>query len=280
MGAGGDVILHRLDQQRQQGHGTLLVTLAGNQQGLLAGLNAARLAGGGRPDVTLARTEAYIGVLIDDLVTRGVTEPYRMFTSRAEYRLRLRADNADLRLTALGETLGCVSPERAAVFPERRDALADGEALLMALEATPSQLTRHGLAVKRDGVRRSAYELLSRPDLDPHRLAALWPEIANLPDPVLTHLATESRYASYLERQDADIRAYQRDERLRLPADLDYDAVGGLSNETRERLKAARPATLGAAGRLPGMTPAALVALLAHVRRRGPAEPELAHSAA
>ncbi|MEM7225054.1 MAG: tRNA uridine-5-carboxymethylaminomethyl(34) synthesis enzyme MnmG [Pseudomonadota bacterium] len=236
-------------------------------QGLMAGINAARMAGGAAPDVKLERTEAYIGVMIDDLVTRGVTEPYRMFTSRAEYRLRLRADNADQRLTGKGIDLGCVLRERSEVFGKKSADLAAGRGLLMSLSATPDELRRHGIPVKRDGVRRSAYELLRHNDVEPQRIAALWPEIRKISAELFEQLATDSRYASYLERQDADIQAYQRDEALILPDGLDYDAIGGLSNETRERLKTARPATLGAAGRLPGMTPAAIVALLAHVRR-------------
>ena len=218
--------------------------------------------------------------MIDDLVTRGVTEPYRMFTSRAEYRLQLRADNADLRLTPRGAALGCVSPRRSSVFARKKADLDAGRALLMALDATPTELNRHGLPIKLDGVRRSAYDLLRHRNVDHTQLAAIWPETGRISEQILEQLATDSRYASYVERQEADIRSYRRDENLRLPPDVDFDSIGGLSNETRERLKAARPTTLGAAGRLPGMTPAALVALLNHVRRTRSGETPLADSAA
>ena len=237
-------------------------------QGLMAGLNAALLAGGRAPEFRLDRVEAYTGVMIDDLVTRGVSEPYRMFTSRAEYRLRLRADNADQRLTAKGIALGCVSGRRAAAFRARMAALEAGRARLHGLSATPDALAGQGLKVKRDGVRRSAFDLLRYPEIGMTDLRALWPELAGLAPAVTAQLEIEARYAGYLERQEADVRAFRRDEALRLPVDLDYRAVAGLSNEAREVLGRARPETLGAAARLPGMTPAALVVLLGHVRRR------------
>ncbi len=238
-------------------------------QGLIAGLNAGLWAGGGRPEFRLDRSEAYIGVLIDDLVSRGVSEPYRMFTSRAEYRLRLRADNADQRLTGKGEKLGCISRRRAAAFREKMTALEAGRALLHGLSATPDALARHGMAVKRDGIRRSAFDLLRYPDVDMAALRRIWPELGEVRCDVVAQLETDARYAGYLERQDADIRAFRRDEALALPDALDYDAVAGLSNEARETLKLARPESLGAAARLSGITPAALVALLAHVKRPG-----------
>ncbi len=237
-------------------------------QGLIAGLNAGLSAAGARPNFRLDRAEAYIGVLIDDLVSRGVSEPYRMFTSRAEYRLRLRADNADQRLTAKGEKLGCVSLRRAAVFREKMAALEAGRALLHGLCATPDALARRGMSVKRDGVRRSAFDLLRYPDLDMAALRQIWPELGAVRADVVSQLETEARYAGYLERQEADVRAFRRDERLALPQTLDYDAVAGLSNEARDILKQARPESLGAAARLSGVTPAALLALLAHVRRQ------------
>jgi len=236
-------------------------------QGLVAGANAALQAGEAARSFVPDRTEAYIGVLVDDLVTRGVTEPYRMFTSRAEYRLRLRADNADERLTERGEAVGLVGAARAARYRARAQALAEGRARLEALVATPSELARAGFHVKQDGVRRTAFELLRFPGIDVAALARLWPELSALPKDVAERLATDAQYAAYLERQEADIRAFRRDEALALPPDLDYGAVPSLSNEVREKLSAARPATLGAAARIPGVTPAALVALLRYVRR-------------
>jgi len=230
-------------------------------QGLAAGLNAAGAA------VVFDRAEAYIGVLIDDLVTRGADEPYRMFTSRAEYRLSLRVDNADLRLTGRGMALGCVGPERARRFEARRRALAAAEAQLRALGGSPEALAAHGFRVNADGRRRSAFDLLGYRGVDWAQLAAAWPELARIPAAIADQLAIDAVYAAYLERQAADIRAYRKDEALRLPEHLDYAAVRGLSNEAREKLAAARPATLGAAGRMPGITPAAVTLLLRHVQR-------------
>jgi tRNA uridine 5-carboxymethylaminomethyl modification enzyme len=238
-------------------------------QGLVAGLNAALTAGGAAPFV-LDRAEAYIGVMIDDLVVQGVTEPYRMFTSRAEYRLSLRADNADQRLTGKGIALGCVSGERAAVIAAKRAALDAARARLAALRATPSQLKSLGFAVNQDGERRCAAQLLAYPDVDMARLAAVWPDLRAIKPDIALQMEIESRYAGYLSRQEADIRAFRKDEALALPRELDFGLIGGLSAELREKLSAARPATLGAAARIPGITPAALTALLRHVRR--PAE--------
>jgi tRNA uridine 5-carboxymethylaminomethyl modification enzyme len=238
-------------------------------QGLIAGINAALRAGGGDRPFTLDRAEAYIGVLIDDLVTRGTNEPYRMFTSRAEYRLVLRADNADLRLTPRGLAVGCVGRERRSHFEAKSAALEDGRRVMHQLSATPKALKERGIVVNQDGVRRDAFALLSQPDLSWAGLCALWPELAGLRQDVAQQLEIEGRYAGYLARQMADIAAFRRDEELILAADLDYGEVGGLSTEVRLKLAAARPETLGAAGRIPGVTPAALTALLAHVRRRG-----------
>jgi tRNA uridine 5-carboxymethylaminomethyl modification enzyme len=236
-------------------------------QGLVAGLNAA-LAASGAEALALDRASSYIGVLIDDLVTRGTSEPYRMFTSRAEYRLLLRADNADQRLTALGEALGCVGAERAAAFSRKRVALEEGRALLRRLAMTPSALRARGFAVNADGVPRSAAELLGYPGIDMAALARLWPELAAIPPEIVEQLEIDARYAGYIERQEEDIRAFRRDEALCLPRDLDYDAVGSLSSEVRAKLRSAQPETLGAAARVSGVTPAALVALLRFVRRR------------
>jgi tRNA uridine 5-carboxymethylaminomethyl modification enzyme len=235
-------------------------------QGLVAGLNAARAAAGQDPAV-FGRDEAYIGVMIDDLVTRGVTEPYRMFTSRAEFRLRLRADNADQRLTARGVALGCVGSERAAVFARKAEALSEARALAHSLTLTPPEARRAGFQVNLDGQRRDLIQLLAYPAIGLDDLGALWPALAAWPAEVREQIEIDAAYAGYLDRQDADVAAFRRDEALALPAHLDYAAVGGLSHEARERLAAVRPATLGQAARIEGVTPGALTALLAHVRR-------------
>ena len=235
-------------------------------QGLIAGLNAA-LAVAGTAPFTLDRAEAFIGVMIDDLVTRGTVEPYRMFTSRAEYRLSLRADNADLRLTGRGVALGCVADRRRAAVVRKAAALKAARRTVRARTITPSAARRAGLTVNLDGVARSAHDLLAYPGVDVARLTAIWPELGALPAAVAEQLEIEARYAAYLGRQEADIRAFRRDETLALPEALDYRAVGSLSNEVYEKLAAARPATLGAASRIPGVTPAALTALLRYVQR-------------
>ena len=237
-------------------------------QGLMAGLNAAARAGGAREPIRIDRAEGYIGVLIDDLITRGVSEPYRMFTSRAEYRLLLRADNADQRLTARGEAIGCVGPDRARAFQDKLAALEAGRALAHACSLTPSAAAQHGLAVNLDGRRRDAIELLAYPNIHFEHLARIWPHLQALPHAVIEQLEIEALYAGYLDRQEADVAAFRRDENLSLPIDLDYLRVGGLSNEVREKLANARPATLGQAGRIEGVTPGAMTALLAHVKRQ------------
>jgi tRNA uridine 5-carboxymethylaminomethyl modification enzyme len=236
-------------------------------QGLIAGLNAALKAGGGRRDFVLSRTDAYIGVMIDDLVTRGVAEPYRMFTSRAEYRLRLRADNADTRLTPLGIALGCAGAERAASFTAKSAAIEDGRALLAGLSATPDAAVAKGLAMSRDGRRRSAFELLAFREMTVDRLRALWPELARLAPAIASQLEIDARYDIYLRRQDADIEAYRKDEAIALPDALDYRAIAGLSTELRQKLELSRPASLAQAARIDGMTPAALMLLLANVKK-------------
>jgi tRNA uridine 5-carboxymethylaminomethyl modification enzyme len=236
-------------------------------QGLVAGLNAARAASGAEP-AAFARDEAYIGVMIDDLVTRGVTEPYRMFTSRAEFRLTLRADNADQRLTAKGIALGVVGEGRATAFNAKAAALAAARAEAASLTLTPAAAARAGLPVKADGQRRNLTELLAYPTIGFEDLGALWPQILDWPAAVREQIEIDASYAGYLDRQAADAAAFRKDEDLRLPADLDYAAVGGLSNEVRGKLAAVRPLTLGQAARIEGVTPGALTALLAHVRRR------------
>lgn len=237
-------------------------------QGLVAGLNAARRAGGS-DGVIFDRAEGFIGVMIDDLVTRGTAEPYRMFTSRAEYRLLLRADNADQRLTPKGIELGCVGSEREEAFQLKKESLAHWRGRLCAAVASPTVLAAHGVEVNRDGVARSAFDLLNRPGVDLERVASIWPELAEIGPDNAAQLEIEALYAPYLERQQADIAAFRRDENLGLDGDLDYRAINGLSNEVRDKLTQVRPATLGQAARISGVTPAALTLLLAYVRRRG-----------
>jgi tRNA uridine 5-carboxymethylaminomethyl modification enzyme len=236
-------------------------------QGLVAGLNAALAASGVEP-LVLDRADAYIGVLIDDLVAHGTSEPYRMFTSRAEYRLTLRADNADQRLTPIGLQLGCIGCAREQRFAAKIAALAAARRQLAELRMTPPALQRHGLTVNEDGITRSAAELLAYPGIELTRLARIWPELASVMPEIAEQLEIDARYAGYLERQERDIASFRRDEALLLPDDLDYRSVGSLSREICDKLAAARPATLGAAARISGVTPAALVALLQHVRRR------------
>ena len=240
-------------------------------QGLVAGINAALVASGSDQPFTIDRAEGYIGVMIDDLVTLGTNEPYRMFTSRAEYRLLLRADNADQRLTPRGLAVGCVAGARADCFTRYLSALEEARALMASLSATPTELTRHGLPVNQDGVRRTATDLLRYPAISLTDLTRLWPVLQGLPPTIAEQLEIDGKYAGYLGRQEGDIRAYRKDEALVLPNDLDVDAIGSLSTEVRQKLRAARPSTLGAAARIPGMTPAALVTLLRHVKRRPPA---------
>ena len=235
-------------------------------QGLVAGLNAARSASGADP-VILGRDEAYIGVMIDDLVTRGVTEPYRMFTSRAEFRLTLRADNADQRLSGRGIELGCVGSDRAKMFHVKQSALTEARARAAELNLTPNEANRLGLKVKADGARRNLLHLLARPDIDFGDLIPVWPELAAWAPEVREQVEIDAAYAGYLDRQAVDAQAFRSEEALALPAGLDFAAIGGLSNEVREKLTRVQPATLGQAGRIEGVTPGALAALLAHVRK-------------
>ena len=236
-------------------------------QGLMAGLNAARAAGGSDVPFTLDRAEAYIGVMIDDLITRGTAEPYRMFTSRAEYRLTLRADNADQRLTTRGLELGCVGADRAAAFSRKMSAIAEARDRLAALTASPVALVEKGIRVAQDGIPRTALKLAAQADAGIDAVHLVWPETRAIDPAILQQVAHDALYEGYLDRQQADIAAFRKDEALPLPDDLDYGAIGGLSNEMREKLGTARPESLGAASRIPGVTPAALTALLRHVRR-------------
>lgn len=236
-------------------------------QGLMAGLNAARSASGG-DDFMLDRADGYLGVMIDDLVTKGTREPYRMFTSRAEYRLKLRSDNADQRLTALGMALGCVGAERAGVYKAKKEKLDRYTALAKSLQISPNKAAAFDIKINQDGVMRSAHTLLSYPEVSMDHLAKIWPELKEIPTDIAEQIEIDSTYSGYLERQEADILAFRKDEDLMLPMDLDYGQINGLSNEIREKLLEAQPATLGAAGRISGVTPVALGALLRYVRRK------------
>jgi tRNA uridine 5-carboxymethylaminomethyl modification enzyme len=234
-------------------------------QGLMAGINAARDVQRLAPFL-LDRAEAYIGVLIDDLVTRGVSEPYRMFTSRAEYRLTLRADNADQRLTGRGQDIGIVGVQRRTVFATKLGQLERARALAAGLSLTSSEAARLGILVRQDGVRRNAGELLALPGIDVAKLARIWPEMAGIPPEIAEQLEIDAHYAGYLDRQEADIAAFRRDESLTLPKDFDYTAIPGLSTECRAKLSLIKPLTLGQAARIDGITPAALTLVLAHLK--------------
>ena len=235
-------------------------------QGLVAGLNAALLASGASP-IIFDRADGYLGVMIDDLTSRGITEPYRMFTSRAEYRLTLRADNADQRLTDRGIALGCVDSKRAMFHVKRMAALDDARALSKSLSITPNEAGKHGLALNHDGQRRTAFELLAYPDVSWAQVSSIWPQLNAIEPIIATHLEIDAKYDVYLSRQAADVDAFRRDESLLLTG-VDYSAVPGLSNEARQKLEANRPRTIGQAGRIEAMTPAALAILAAYLRRQ------------
>ena len=234
-------------------------------QGIVAGLNAALKIKGEEPAI-FSRRDSYIGVMIDDLITRGVTEPYRMFTSRAEYRLALRVDNADQRLTPLGMKLGCIGPERAEAFARKMEALEAGRAVLEGCAFTPAELRSAGISVGEDGKRRNAFQVLSFPGVSPDQLRELDPSIEDLAADVLEQLAREALYASYLERQKRDAEALEREESVEIPQDLDFNGIEGLSGELKAKLSAARPANLAQAAKIEGMTPAAMIVLMARIR--------------
>lgn len=236
-------------------------------QGLVAGVNAALKAQGSEDTFVLDRAEAYIGVMIDDLTTLGTAEPYRMFTSRAEYRLRLRADNADLRLTPRGIDAGCVGSARAKAFAARQGAVNSALALAESLTATPNEMTKQGLKINQDGQRRSVKQLLAYDGITWESLGNLWPELLDIGVRAREQVEIEAQYAGYLDRQETDVRTFRKDEGLTLPGDLDYADIKGLSNEARAKLTEVRPATLGQAARISGITPSALTLLLAYVRR-------------
>jgi tRNA uridine 5-carboxymethylaminomethyl modification enzyme len=236
-------------------------------QGLIAGINAALAASGSTERFVPDRAASYLGVLIDDLVAQGVTEPYRMFTARAEYRLSLRADNADERLTPLGIRLGCVGEGRRAIFAAKLRAIKEARSCLLSLSLSPNEARAQGLHVNLDGQRRSAFELLAYPAVSYAHLVELWPELRRFDSGVLEHLECDARYSGYLERQEKDIAAFRRDQSVSLPDDLDYLGMPGLSAELRKKLTLHRPRNLGQAARIDGMTPAALTLLLVHAKR-------------
>jgi tRNA uridine 5-carboxymethylaminomethyl modification enzyme len=247
-------------------------------QGLVAGLNAALAVSGSEP-IVFDRADGYLGVMIDDLVTRGITEPYRMFTSRAEYRLTLRADNADQRLTGKGIALGCVGRARSLRHGAKMAALNAAKAMAKSLTLTPNEAAGHGLALNKDGHRRSAFELLAYPEIGWVELRGIWPELSAIDPAIAVHLEIDAKYDVYLKRQTADVDAFRRDEGLIL-SDIDYSVVPGLSNEARSKLEAARPRTVGQAGRLDGLTPAALGILAAYLRREARRKTAVVASAA
>ena len=238
-------------------------------QGLIAGINAGLMALGREPNFIIDRAEGYLGVMIDDLVTKEIKEPYRMFTSRAEYRLQLRADNADIRLTEKGVFIGCVGGHRKGHFEEKRSNIEKAEDTLKMLKLSPSALSKLGGAVNQDGIKRSAHELLGHRDIGKERVLEIWPEVGEIPQQYLELCRNNSMYESYVRRQEADIEAYRKDENLVFPKGMDFCSVGGLSNEARQALETVKPQTLGQAARIPGITPAATIILLRHVRAQG-----------
>jgi tRNA uridine 5-carboxymethylaminomethyl modification enzyme len=235
-------------------------------QGLIAGINAALAAAGSEPFI-LHRSDAYIGVMIDDLITHGTSEPYRMFTSRSEYRLSLRADNADLRLTGRGIKYGCVGSQRKKLFLDKAERLRVSRETLDNLYITPNQLKTHGVHINQDGVRRSAFDLLTHNTIRFERLVAIWPELSDIAPDALEQIEIDAMYHGYLERQHDDINAFKKEEAMLIPEDINYDILASLSNEVKAKLKHIRPQTIGAAGRIQGMTPAAVVTLMAHIRK-------------
>lgn len=243
-------------------------------QGLMAGINAALLSGQlgisreTAQEFTLDRAEAYIGVMVDDLITRGAPEPYRMFTSRAEYRLSLRADNADQRLTDKGLEIGCVGSTRENAWADKKEALDKANQLMNASGKTPNELAKHGIHVNMDGIRRPAFDLINMPNVEWQDLFRVWPELQSIDTLILNQIKIDSTYAGYTDRQDMDIAAFRRDENLMLPVDFNYSDVGSLSTEIRQKLNDAKPATLGAASRISGITPTAITALLRYIKKK------------
>ncbi len=240
-------------------------------QGIAAGINAALRAGGGERRLAVSRADGYLGVMIDDLVTRGVSEPYRMFTSRAEFRLKLRADNADQRLTPLGVRLGCIGPERSMAYEAKARALAAGNEMLRNISISPTEGARHGIEINRDGRRRSAFELLAYPGIDVERLKTVWPQLGQIDGAIARQLEVDARYSSYVRRQEEDVATLRRDEQVTIPPEVAYSEIAGLSNEVRQKLERHRPANIAQASRIDGITPAAILLLLAHIKSLGSA---------
>lgn len=236
-------------------------------QGLLAGINAALYAEGKGREFTIDRSEAYIGVMVDDLITKGVDEPYRMFTSRSEYRLLLRADNADSRLTEKGYRIGCVSESRYSVFKTKREQINNYRCLCEQLAVSPNELDNHGVKTKRDGTKRTAFNVMSYDTVSRETINTIWPELSAMPADVYEAIEIEAKYAGYLKRQQADIDVFQKDEKLKIKEDIDYSQIGGLSREMVQKLSKVHPATIGEASRIPGVTPAAITAILGYVKR-------------
>ncbi len=236
-------------------------------QGLLAGINAALKSFGGSKEFVINRSEAYIGVMIDDLITKGVDEPYRMFTSRSEYRLFLRADNADMRLTEKGYNIGCVNSLRYTVFKNKKQAIENFKNLSETLFITPTELEKHGVVVKQDGVRRSAFNVMSYNNVSYETIIKIWPQLASVAADIYEQVEIEARYAGYIKRQMADIEVFKKDENLKIRDDIDYTKIGGLSREMISKLSAVRPSTIGEASRIPGVTPAAITALLGYIKK-------------
>lgn len=236
-------------------------------QGLLAGVNAALYAEGKGREFVIDRSQAYIGVMIDDLITKGVDEPYRMFTSRSEYRLLLRADNADARLTELGYQIGCVGKNRYTVFKAKYEQINHYRQLCEKLIVNPNELDKFGVKTKRDGTKRSAFNVMSYDGVSRETITQIWPELQTMPDDIYEAIEIEAKYAGYLKRQQADIDVFQKDEKLKIKEDIDYALIGGLSREMVQKLSKVRPATIGEASRIPGVTPAAVTAVLSYVKR-------------
>ena len=236
-------------------------------QGLIAGINAALVSSGTERKFVLDRSQAYIGVMIDDLVTLGTNEPYRMFTSRAEYRLLLRCDNADQRLTDLGIKIGCISPLRIKRWKNKEIVLQNVKTILRTLSKSPSDLLELGIKINQDGIRRTAYDMLTYPNINFDTLSKIWPDLQNIDLNIQKQIKIEAHYKNYLKRQQSDIDTFRKDELRKIPKNINFDKIGSLSSEIRIKLKSIQPETIGAASRIPGITPAAIIALLVYIKR-------------